>query len=102
MTMPILEDLKEYTERATGVRRPGTLNAGDVVILPAGTGHQRLSASGDFLVVGGYPPSGTYDECTSLEGPLRALRSIPKVALPRKDPVYGAAGPLSKLRKKAK
>ncbi|OLB72380.1 MAG: hypothetical protein AUI16_20515 [Alphaproteobacteria bacterium 13_2_20CM_2_64_7] len=27
----------------------------------------------------------------------RALRTIPKVALPRKDPVYGRDGPLTRL-----
>jgi len=79
-----------------------TLKAGDVAILPAGTGHQCLSADHDFLVVGTYPAAGNYDECTALEDRPRALKSIPKVPLPRKDPVYGTGGPLAKLWKKAK
>jgi uncharacterized protein YjlB len=70
------------------------LKAGDVAILPAGTGHQCLNASADFLVVGAYPPSGTYDECTKSEEHARALKTIPKVGRPRKDPVYGSRGPL--------
>jgi uncharacterized protein YjlB len=70
------------------------LKAGDVAILPAGTGHQCLAASADFLVVGAYPPSGTYDECTKSEEHARALKTIPKVGRPRKDPVYGSKGPL--------
>jgi uncharacterized protein YjlB len=70
------------------------LKAGDVAVLPAGTGHQCLAASSDFLVVGAYPPSGTYDECTKSEDHRKALKAIPKVARPRKDPVYGAKGPL--------
>jgi uncharacterized protein YjlB len=73
------------------------LKAGDVAILPAGTGHQGLSMSSDFLVVGAYPPTGTYDLCTSSEEHARAVKTIPKVARPRKDPVYGAGGPLMKL-----
>jgi uncharacterized protein YjlB len=79
-----------------------TLKAGDVAVLPAGTGHQRLSASYDFLVIGGYPPTGTYDECTTVEDRPCTLKAIPKVALPRKDPVYGTGGPLSKCWKKAR
>src|SRR5215212_4486673 len=79
-----------------------TLKAGDVVILPAGTGHQCLSADDEFLIIGAYPPSGTYDECTTVEDRPRALKTIPKVPVPRKDPVYGTGGPLSKLWKGAK
>jgi uncharacterized protein YjlB len=72
------------------------LKAGDVAILPAGTGHQCLSASKDFLVIGAYPPSGKYDECTHSKDRERALRTIPKVGRRRKDPVYGTRGPLLK------
>jgi uncharacterized protein YjlB len=80
--------------------RSVTLKAGDVAVLPAGTGHQRLSASDDFLVVGAYPPSGSYDECTTAEDRARALKTVPKVPPPRRDPVYGAKGPLLALWKK--
>jgi uncharacterized protein YjlB len=74
------------------------LKAGDVAILPAGTGHQRLAGSKDLLVVGAYPPSGRYDECrASAAEHDRAVTTIPKVALPRKDPVYGQEGPLTRL-----
>jgi uncharacterized protein YjlB len=74
------------------------VKAGDVAVLPAGTGHQCLGASDDFLVVGAYPPSGTYDECRGSPAEhARALQTIRKVALPRKDPVYGTEGPLLRL-----
>jgi uncharacterized protein YjlB len=74
------------------------LNAGDVAILPAGTGHQRLAASRDFLVVGAYPPHGKYDLCRgSPEEHARAKLSIPKVPLPQKDPLFGSDGALVKL-----
>lgn len=82
-----------------GGDRGRTLNlrAGDVVILPAGTGHQCLVASKDFLVVGAYPPSGKYDECRpDAEQHERSIKSVEKVKRPRKDPVFGAKGPLLK------
>jgi uncharacterized protein YjlB len=76
-----------------------TLKAGDVAVLPAGTGHERLAASDEFLVVGAYPPDGTYDKCTGSEDHARAVRTIPEVPRPRKDPVYGGRGPLLDLWK---
>lgn len=79
-----------------------SLKAGDVAILPAGTGHQCLAASVDFLVVGAYPPFGTYDECTTADQHKDALATIPKVGRPRKDPVYGSKGPLLGLFQRAR
>jgi uncharacterized protein YjlB len=73
--------------------------AGDVVVLPAGTGHQRLSSSKDFLVVGAYPPDGKYNLCRGNNPAERdkALTMIPKVPLPESDPVLGKCGPLPRL-----
>ncbi|MBZ9942238.1 cupin [Mesorhizobium sp. BR1-1-13] len=76
-----------------------TIKAGDVAILPAGTGHECLDASDDFLVVGAYPPDGTYNECSSSEDHACAVKTVPKVAKPRQDPVYGGDGPLIDLWK---
>lgn len=71
------------------------LRVGDVAVLPAGTGHQGLTLSEDFLVVGAYPPEGRYDECTASEDHARARSMIPEVTKPQKDPVYGEHGPLT-------
>lgn len=75
--------------------------AGDVAILPAGTGHQCLSASRDFSVVGAYPP-GPAMQITrpTLENHAKALKTIPQVKVPRTDPVRGENGPLVKLWKR--
>jgi len=74
------------------------LVAGDVAVLPAGTGHQRLTASTDLLVVGAYPPEGRYDECRGTpDEHARALKTIPNVPVPRADPLFGPEGPLPKL-----
>jgi uncharacterized protein YjlB len=77
------------------------INAGDVVILPAGTGHQCVQSSSDLLVVGAYPSGGTYDECRgTAEEHDRALARISHVPVPAKDPVYGRHGPLRRLWQK--
>lgn len=74
------------------------VEAGDVAVLPAGTGHQRLSATPDLLVIGSYPSEGHYDLCrgTTAEH-ARAVDTIPRVPLPQTDPLFGADGPLTKL-----
>jgi uncharacterized protein YjlB len=74
------------------------VGAGDCLVLPAGTGHMRLSASDDFLVVGGYPPGQHADICTADPGDA-GLAAIRAVALPRTDPVEGRDGALVKLWK---
>ena len=74
--------------------------AGDVAILPAGTGHQCLSASRDFSVVGAYPPGAKmHVTLPTPENHVRALKTIPKVELPNTDPVMGENGPLVRLWK---
>jgi uncharacterized protein YjlB len=79
------------------------VKAGDVVILPAGTGHQLVSASKDFLVVGAYPATGTYDVCKPGEKAYeKSVKSVPRVPQPRKDPVYAKEGTLLALWKKRK
>jgi len=79
-----------------------SLKAGDVAVLPAGTGHQRRRASRDLLVVGAYPAGGHYDEPRPDEvDSLQARRSIAKVPRPRQDPVYGGEGPLLRVWKPA-
>jgi uncharacterized protein YjlB len=75
-----------------------TLEAGDVIVLPAGTGHQRISSSDDLLVVGAYPADGQYDEPQPRDvSHEEARRQIAEVPLPEADPVYGAGGPLHEI-----
>jgi uncharacterized protein YjlB len=78
------------------------LKVGDVLVLPAGTGHVSLSASKDFLVVGAYPATGTYDVCKPTEANYRKpARTVPRVPPPRRDPVYGKDGALVAIWKKS-
>jgi uncharacterized protein YjlB len=71
---------------------------GDVVILPAGTGHQCLKQTPRLVVIGAYPPVGTYNLCQgSRNEHAKALLTIPKVPRPTTDPAFGKDGPLLKL-----
>jgi uncharacterized protein YjlB len=74
--------------------------AGDVAILPAGTGHQCISSSRDFCVVGAYPPGPPMDLVRpTKEAHAKALKTISQVKLPNSDPVLGPDGPLVRLWK---
>ena len=69
------------------------VRAGDVAVLPTGTGHCRLDASSDFLVIGAYPKGETWDICRSAPD-AATLERMRKVAFPLSDPVSGAGGAL--------
>jgi uncharacterized protein YjlB len=74
------------------------VSPGDVIILPAGTGHQCLDQTMELVVVGAYPPSGKYNLCRGTKAEhSRAVASIHKVPLPGIDPVFGDKGPLIAL-----
>lgn len=74
------------------------LGPGDVVVLPAGTGHQLLNQSQELVVIGAYPPTGKYDLCRGSKADhAKARVSIASVPRPATDPVFGAQGPLMTL-----
>ena len=75
------------------------VQAGDVVVLPAGTGHRRVSSSVDLLVVGAYPTTGSsFDQVRPNEIDVdKARQHIAAVGRPAQDPVYGKDGPLTQL-----
>lgn len=72
------------------------VSAGDVVVLPAGTGHRRVTSSPDFQVVGAYPHGQEDPEIVHAPDGRRAdhLARIARTPLPESDPVSGGPGPL--------
>lgn len=71
------------------------LAAGDVAVLPAGTGHMNLGGSEDLLVVGAYPEgSAPPDQLHGAPGEReRAMHAIAATPAPGCDPVTGRPYP---------
>ena len=72
------------------------VQAGDVVLIPAGVGHKNAGSSRDLSVVGAYPRTReSYDLRTGEEGERpEVLENIRNVPLPEADPLFGKDGPL--------
>lgn len=73
------------------------VHRGQVLVLPAGTGHCNLGDDG-LLVVGAYPGGADWDLCRGEPAEHDAVRAnIAGVPLPLADPVRGEHGALTTL-----
>jgi uncharacterized protein YjlB len=76
------------------------VQAGDVIVIPAGVAHQNIGASDNFGVVGAYPDGRSWDLLRGLPGERsKADRNIAALPMPDKDAIYGAEGPLRRVWK---
>jgi uncharacterized protein YjlB len=70
-----------------------TVEAGDVIVMPAGVSHTMTGGSHDVLIVGGYPDGRDWDniqEAFLTEDARRAaVKRIMMLPIPAKDPVTG-------------
>ena len=74
------------------------VQAGDVVVIPAGVAHCNKGQSEDLLVVGAYPGGADYDIRRGAPAEHAAvLRAIAAVPMPGSDPVLGRDGGLRRL-----
>ena len=76
-----------------------TVQAGDVVVIPAGVAHCNQRQSDDLLIVGAYPANGPGPDLRRGK-PVEhdeVARAVTAVPVPAADPVDGAAGALPRL-----
>jgi uncharacterized protein YjlB len=67
------------------------LKAGDMLVLPAGVGHQRVGDDEGLKVIGAYPRGQSEFDMK------RKGRARPNVPLPKTDPFYGEGGPVVEI-----
>lgn len=73
------------------------VEAGDVIIIPAGVAHKNLGGEENFKCIGAYPEGKNYDmNYGKPEERPKADENIKNVPLPESDPVFGINGPVIK------
>ncbi|KAL2865333.1 cupin domain-containing protein [Aspergillus lucknowensis] len=74
-----------------------TVSKGDLIIVPAGVGHQLLSepdtTEGPFRMVGAYPRGKSWDMCYGQPGEESKWQAIGRLGWFGRDPLYGKDGP---------
>ena len=69
------------------------VEAGDVIVLPAGVSHQMMGHSDDVMMVGGYPEGRDWDnmqeEHITEETRRAAVKRIMMLPIPARDPATG-------------
>jgi uncharacterized protein YjlB len=71
---------------------------GDVLVIPAGTGHCNAGSTADLVVVGAYPNGMRWDLRRGDPAERdEVLANIAAVPLPDADPVTGPDGPLTEI-----
>ena len=69
------------------------LQAGDVLVIPAGVAHRKLREADGFQVVGAYPEGREPDMRTGLESERETTeKAVAQVPVPAADPVFGTDG----------
>lgn len=70
-----------------------TIEAGDVIIIPAGVAHKNMGKQDDVICIGGYPGGRDFDMNYGRPGERpRTDHNIKRLPIPATDPVYGSGG----------